>query len=429
MDVQTSTIRRLAFLSSIVMAVSLAVACTSTLGTRPRKNEAAPDVLPPQLNFIETVWPSDAEGRIARDSELHVAEHHDFPFRNEGDTPVQIWLQARSCACSRIELGLLPCVSLGETSLASIGRAEARSLIWHPLTQEDGKGVTIPAHAAGVVRLGWRGREPGLHRLVVNLRTAPDRMTRMPIRLEVIRNFVEPVQVSSEDNLKGPPGDENWVGTLGPGDVRTIRILVWSSTRTNFDLAEQPPTDPFITWGRPESLSTAECERLSLRDGKEVRCAYRISVTVREQAVDGTRLDLGRFHRDVQLTRATGLDPTTLSLGGIVHGPVTVGSPEEGGRISMGSFQRSLGRSRQITLAAEASVPGLAVESYPPFLKVILREEPKEEAHGKVWTLTVEVPPDSLIGPLPPDSNIVLRTTDDRPRRICIPITGCAYFQ
>jgi hypothetical protein len=345
-----------------------------------------------------------------------VPGHHDFAFHNDGDGPVQVWLHARSCACSRVELGLPP--------------ADGDRLTWQPLKQGDGNGVTIPARASGIVRLTWRGEELGPHRLSVELGTEPGAAADGPLTLEAVLNFVEPVRISTEGDLsQPPPGEEGWLGTLAPGETRCLGLLAWSSTRTDFTLQDATPADPFLRCGPPERLGGPECDRLGRRDGKNVLCAYRIPVTLRESAEDGQQLDLGRFRRRVQFGGDADIDPVRVTLGGVVRGAVTVGSGTERGELRLGMFERSEGKSQSITLSAEGSPVGLEVESCPDFLAATLKPETSDGVVAISWMLTARVLPDSLIGPIPPDSVILLRTQGDRPRRIRIPVTGCAVFK
>ncbi len=418
MRARTPTVRQLVSLCGVTVLAVAGGACASRPGARARNGVPAPGALPPRLDFRETVWPQGAQNPdAAADCEWGTVGHHDFGFRNDGGGPVRVWLRAKSCACARVELRLSP------------GPADDGRTTWQPLRQEGGDAVTVPAGAPGIVRLSWKGQELGPHRLSAELGTDPGTADGSPITLEAVVNFVEPVQVGPEDDLQAPPGDDIWVGTLGPGASRTVRILAWSSTRADFALRGKRSADPCLVCGEPQRLAAAECGRLGRRDGKAVRGAYRVPVTVREQAADGTRMDLGRFRRRLEFAGDPALDPVSITLSGLVTGSVTVGSAADRGEIALGRFDRGRGKSGQITLTAEPGVPGLEVVACPEFLRVTLRDGTRDIRHGRAWTLTARVPPDSLIGPLPPDGAIVLRTTGDHPRRVRIPVTGTAYFK
>src|SRR5262249_47811794 len=123
------------------------------------------------------------------------------------------------------------------------------------------------------------------------------------------------------------------------------------------------------------------------------------------------------------------IETVLVSLGGSVRGPVTVGTDTDRGELSLGTFERGAGTSAAITLSTGERGLNLRVESVPDFIQARLSEEKPPGSGGRAWRLTVTVPPDSLIGSIPPNTAVLLRTTGDRPRRIRIPVTGSAYFK
>src|SRR5262249_24997443 len=187
--------------------------------------------------------------------------HHDFAFRAEGDGPVRVWLTSTGCACTRVELG--------------IDTAEG-STTWQALRREDADGLTVPAQTSGAVRVSWRGEGVGPKRLTAELRTEPGGAEGTPITLEVPVNFVPPVRVAPEESLEEPPDGEIKVGALEPGDIRTLHLIAWSSTRDEFSLKPKAPADPHVTCGPPERLGKAECARLERGHDTAVQCAYRV---------------------------------------------------------------------------------------------------------------------------------------------------------
>jgi hypothetical protein len=300
---------------------------------------------------------------------------------------------------------------------------------WRVLSREDADGIAVPAHASGAVRLTWRGEEIGPKRLTAELRTQAGETDGTPVTLEVPVNFVQPVRVAPEESLEEPPDGEIKVGALGPGDTRTLRLITWSSTREGFRLAPVPPADPHVRCGPPERLEPAECDRLGRAHDTAVLCGYRIPVTVRERTADGQELDLGPFTRRLEFTSDPDIDTVVVPLSGSVRGPVTVGNDSNGGEVALGTFERGTGKTGEITLSAEEGGLDLRVESAPDFLRVRLLEEKPAGAAGKAWRVTVTVLPDSLIGPIPPSTAVMLRTTGGESRRIRIPVTGSAYFK
>jgi hypothetical protein len=277
--------------------------------------------------------------------------------------------------------------------------------------------------------LNWKGEEFGPKRLSAVLLTESGEKEGTSVTLEVPLNFVEPVRLGTDDDLKEPPDGEIWIGSLGDGDSRTVRLIVWSSTRDHFGLNPSAPADPHLGCGPPERLDAAACERLGRRAGRTVGCAYRVPVTVHERTAGGQELDLGRFTLPLQFASDPGVDAVRVALGGMVRGKVGVGGEADRGQVALGIFMRDQGKSGAIALSTADRTLDLRVERAPDFLKVDLRPDKAPGQGGKTWRLTVTVPPDSLLGPIPPNTAVVLRTTGVGGRRIRVPVTGIASFQ
>jgi hypothetical protein len=411
------TVPRLLLAAGLVSLAASAGGCAWVArGTGRGAGGPAPADAPARLQFRETIWPHDPADPDARaDCEWRRPGHHDFPFRCEGDGPVRVWLTSTGCACTRVEIGM-------ET-------AAGDSPTWQALSREDADGITLPARADGAVRLSWRGEELGPKRLTAELRNQAGEAEGTPITLEVPVNFVQPVRVAPEESLEEPPDGEIKVGVLGPGTTRTVRLIAWSSTRDRFSLEPSPPADPHVRCGPPERLDSAECDRLGRAHATRVLCGYRVPVTVCERTADGQELDLGPFSGQLAFTSDPDIEPVGVPLGGSVRGPVTVGTDADGGEVALGTFERGAGKSGEMTLTTEETGLDVQVESVPDFVKVRLREEKPPGAAGRAWRLTVTVLPDSLIGPIPPHTAVLLRTTGAGSRRIRIPVTGSAYFK
>jgi hypothetical protein len=252
------------------------------------------------------------------------------------------------------------------------------------------------------------------------------------IDLELHLAFVDPVMVSAEDNLKEPTGEEQVAlgDPLLAGAARTVNLLCWSATRDDFTVQPESTNDPCISVGTPEKLSAEECKQVRHGVPVTVRCAYRIPVTVRERTEDGKhQLDLGRFRRRLQFTSKVSPEPVAITLVGLVRGDIEVGIGAEKDVVALGSFRRDVGASKDVQLKTDRGDIDLEVESksLPDFLKAELREEKDIGGLGKVWTLTVTVPPDGFSGDIPRHTYIVLKTKGERPRRLHIPVTGIAY--
>jgi hypothetical protein len=150
---------------------------------------------------------------------------------------------------------------------------------------------------------------------------------------------------------------------------------------------------------------------------------YRVDVIVRDQPPEAP-LDWGAFHRDIVIkTDKPDIDPKVIPISGRMRGPVTVGVA--GGvndKMILYTFPAKDGKKETIPLSS--TVPGLKLklESYTPkYLHVDLKEYKDGE-----WELTVEVPPNRLMGKLPDGSAVILKTVGPNPRRIHIPILGKA---
>jgi hypothetical protein len=393
-----------------------------TRGAFRRVTAPAPPGAPARLVFRETVWPHDpADPDAQLEFEWRRPGCHDFAFRSEGEGPVRVRLESTGCACTKVELGIAGAGAAGDAARDS-------GTIWHALRPEDAEGIAVPAHAAGALRVSWRGEELGPKRLTAELRLRPGEAEEAPVTLEVPLEFVRPVRLAPADSLEEPPDGEIETEALGPGAARTLRLIAWSSTRGHFSLKPAESADPHVGCGGPEPLGALECERLAREHGTRVLCAYLVPVTVRERTGDGNELDLGPFSCQIRLTSDADIEPAVVTLSGMVHGPLTVGTEADRGAVALGTFQRGEGKSRELTLSTAEERLDLRVEEVPDFLKVSLREAPQGQ-HGKVWRLTVAVSPNSLIGSIPPHTAVVLRTTGSVSRRVRIPVTGYSYLK
>jgi hypothetical protein len=369
--------------------------------------------------------------------EWQAAGQRDFWFRNDRDDPVQALVNRVGCAsCTRVELCVLPEELKNLKPEELDARAQDPALSWQVLDPNDNKGLTVPAHAAGGVRLHWQKKERAFGPQVISadLETESRKTLGHTITLRASLAFVDPVMVGSEDVLKEAPKEGKEVevsfGTLLAGDVKTVNLLCWSFTRPAFTLKSEPPDYPCVSCGAPQKLSADECKKVGEAIPTPILCAYRVPVTVRERTADGRQLDLGRFRRHVKFTTDAIQETGDTTISGVVRGDITVGTDKERDLVLLGSFERSQGTTKDVTLTTERAGLNLEVESKPEFLTAELREEQGLGLLGKTWTLSVTVPPDTtLSGPVPPHSYIVLRTKGDKPRRINIPVIGNAYVR
>jgi hypothetical protein len=391
-----------------------------------------------QLAFASAMmWPaptSDKPEPLPAPWEWQAAGQHDFWFQNNRDDPVQVAVNAVGCAsCTRVELCVLP-EDLKRMKPDQLdAHAQDPGLTWQVLSPQDSKGVTVPAHAAGGVRLHWQKKEraSGPQTISAELETESHRSVGQSITLRVGLAFVDPVMIAAEENLKeASKGSEISVGALLAGDVKTVNLLCFSLTRSAFKVKAEAPADPCITCGTPEAFTAEECRSASSALPTPILCAYRVPVTVRERTDDGKQLDLGRFRRHVQFTSDAVSENGDAVLTGTVRGDIMVGTVErERDLLLLGSFERSVGTTKEITLTTEQANLNLEVESKPEFLTAELHEEKGAGVLGKTWTLSVTVPPDALDGSIPPHTYVVLKTKGAKPRRVNIPVIGLAYVR
>ncbi len=167
-----------------------------------------------------------------------------------------------------------------------------------------------------------------------------------------------------------------------------------------------------------------------------IQSGYRIPLTLRAKAKDGTPMDWGHFRRLVRLTSEDeGIEPVEVKVTGEVHGEVTVGDQGRG-TITLGPFRRSRGARGAIALQTDVQNLKLNLDSarLPPYLKVRFPKEPEKTANGhRTWLLEVEVPPNTARGDFPRaddpayrDSAIYVTTEEKPPRSIRIPVIGTA---
>jgi hypothetical protein len=427
------SITQVILLGCVVVVLVFGATYASMLipATRQGPQQAPPPAASAQLAFDETRWPVEPDKpEAATVYEIEKEGRHDFWFENTGAAEVSVRLNTKNCKCTNVEIALLPDEMRGKTKAERDAFAATTKLDWQSLKTDDSKPYPVPPHKAGGIRLTWNGKHLGRQGLNADFWTESGLVAGEPISLELSLNLVPPLEVTSEQGFEDRSvSKEASVGTLGTGDTRTVTLICWSSTRNEIGVKVQAPEDPCIRCGAPERLSAEECARLSKESGRPILCAYRVPVSVLERSEDGTQFDLGRFRRVVTVTGEPALGPVEMTITGIVHGEVTVGSPDDREVVDLKSFERHDGKSQPITLSTANGKLELEVESYPDFLQVQLKEEKAEGLLGKTWTLTVTVPPDALAGPVPPHTAIMLKTKGEHPRRLRVPVIGTAYVR
>ncbi|MGH7223211.1 MAG: hypothetical protein ACRELF_08285, partial [Gemmataceae bacterium] len=226
-------------------------------------------------------------------------------------------------------------------------------------------------------------------------------------------------------------------------------IVCFSWTRPSFDLKAEllherlkPESDP-VEVGEPIPLKREELPRMENETSKATLIAlsgYRIPVTLRAKAKDGTPIEWGHFRRVVRLSSSdASIESVQIKVTGEVRGDITLGGGKEAGTINLGPFRRSRGTQSEIVLHSDEKEIDLELEAArkPEYLNATL-SKPEETGGGhRRWKLRVEVPPNAVFGEFPRadnpvyrDSAIYVKTrigkTRTSHRSIRIPVLGVA---
>jgi hypothetical protein len=397
----------------------------------------------------------------APEFELHKVGHYDFWFKNPNPFPVELGLQEMSCKCSNVAVlaldpeedkklrRLLPIAAAGETlagcsgllhqlSLANLRLHEtaflADSSRWQkievPVKGVERPPARVPGQQTGMVRIEWDGRQYGPVRLTARVwaQTQDKPRTRSePMRLEVL--------LSIAHGLKFSPTSLT-VPDLGPNSEYLGHFYCWSSTRAGFSIAAHERTnDPnfecLVTPLTGDEFRAAAADESGAkdRDYATALTIYRVTVKVRERSRDGKQMDLGPFHRDIIVsTDQPDYPDGAVEIQGAVRGEFFVGTADDKYRdqVVLRAFRADRGTSATVPIETNLSGMKLVRESVTPsYLETKLEEQPEPDGGGR-WLLTVTVPPNRVTGSLPADSAIVLKTLNQPPRRIRIPVVGKA---
>jgi hypothetical protein len=462
----------LVVLAVLVFAVTLLKSYVgSPGGPEPARSGAAADAAGPkgddlpQLKFGITKYPP---GDGSQDLEYRRPGYHDFLFRNDSPVDVRVGVAGKNCKCSSLELFYLPreesarpratldtartvggCApgALGTGPLAGalagtlfFPTTVEASIPWveliarkTPLVPDAREGVAVPAGAVGWVRMSWTGDKAGAQLMKADV-WMTDPALRQP--LEVWGVFGDPLRLD-----RNPYILEGEVSTRGL--PLTMYVYCWSPTRDQVGLRAEvvrpaglgPESDPFAV---QEFRPLTPDELLAVRNAVvgPVLCGYRLVVVLHKTGPDGkTPCELGTFRREVRLVPDGGIDPLSVAFTGALAGDVTVGSPEDAGRVRFGSFGAGSRRTRSVVL--RSSVPKMRLElekgRVPDYVEAELLG-PDENPLGRTWELRVTVLPDRVSGRFPRDdpayrdSAIYLRAYggEEAPQTIRVPVEGDA---
>jgi hypothetical protein len=386
--------------------------------------------------------------------ELNGKGHHDFWFENSNDYDVEVGFENKSCQCSKIEVltlspeeaqtihkvvpaaavtqvlsssgGLLDLVGLAASTNNRVIGFMGDAKRWQFLDRGDDKAIPVAAKGSGYVRLNWERRQSGPIRLAAkvwvqakgNPRTRSGG-TSLEVPITVVSAFRY-----FPDILKVPD--------LQPNTQASSDLYFWSSTRAGFALhAHEATNDPCFTCTSTPLTGDAFREVADIlqkeQEGTHPLTIYRVGLTVNERLTDGTQMDLGPFYREIILTTDhKDSEPMSVGASGVVRGVVTVGTFEDRDQINLHSFPANRGTTKSFPIGSNQPGLELAVESVVPnYVHVDLQKHPGPGGSMR-WDVSVTVPPDRAMGPLPKDSVIVLKTGGDSPRRIRVPVKGRA---
>jgi hypothetical protein len=295
---------------------------------------------------------------------------------------------------------------------------------WRSIPVGDDRGQLVRKNSTAFLRLSWDGRNLQAVRLGIKLwvqRTGDPKTRGGWTQIEALVNVVGPVR--------------NWPGALEIHDLDSThtsdfaQFYVWSSSRANMTVtAYESKHDPaFVCIVTPLIGDEFRAAVAELAPRFEVApqpvLLYRVDVVVRDQPPEAP-LDWGAFHRDIVIkTDKPDIVPSVIQVSGRLRGPVTVGAA--GGpadKVFLRTFPAKDGTTKTIPLSTNVPELKLEVEHFSPdYLHVDLNDHKNGD-----WELTVEVPPNRLMGNLPESSAVILKTAGPNPRRIHIPIQGTA---
>jgi hypothetical protein len=394
----------------------------------------------------------------SQESEYMVGGNEDFWFQNPNDYDVDVGVEAKSCKCSRIEvLNLtneqeetlrkpLPAVAAADCLSGSAGLLQYLTMVgagqlsvypfmapgpqWRTIAVGTERGQPVRKKSTAFLRLSWDGRNMAAVRLGIKLwvQHAGDPKTRGGwTQIEAPVNVVGPIRFT--------PNELEIHDLDSTSTIASAQFYVWSSSRANMTVTAYESThDPaFICSVTP--LTGPEFRAAVAKLTPEFPIPpqpvllYRVDVTVRDQPPEAP-LDWGAFNREIVIkTDKPDIGVNVIPISGRLRGPVTVGvpgavgvPPGAGDKIILKTFPARDGTKETIPLSS--MVPGLKLEVdhyIPDYLHVDLQDHDNGD-----WQLTVEVPPNRLIGKLPDKSAVILKTVGPNPRRIHIPILGKA---
>ncbi|MFL5244713.1 MAG: hypothetical protein ACJ8FY_21635 [Gemmataceae bacterium] len=405
-------------------------------------------------------------------TEIEVGEPgaYDFWFQNTNDVPIEVSLKSKTCKCTEVDICLAgkgdeewndkatkavlaSCVPTG--AMISVGSALFTSegldrlmdsrppRQWKKLGGGEADSYTVPPQSVGMVRMQWHQKQAATQMLKAEIYMKPQNGAGSSLDLSVPAIFVDPVHIFPTDIP---------LGTISVGSaVSEGTLICWSSTRTQFTIRPAANDDPFFVCGEPTAMSDRDRCLLEQEKKTRIASAYRIPLSVREQAeveetINGKRqksivqMDLGPFKRAVGLVADIQATPIYFSVQGDVKDPdITVDQNSQDrihDRVTFGSFPAADGARTSATIGAPARYQ-LAIDKLPSFLKADIALDEQESSQArKSWKLRLEVLPGTVSGIFPDpnsaelrDTAIYLKMQGSTSRGIRIPVHGNATFR
>jgi hypothetical protein len=411
------------------------------------------------LSFPSRVVPAEGEPPLL--GAVRQPGWCDFWFWNPQDHAVTVWLAHKTCQCSGASLFLVPPTRPVEYILAQVGTggttpaasglasglttlalAASKELWAADQLQRLGEGIAlttedravVPPHAVGAVRLSWNADIVERRRLAVDLGLEAAGKSSQ-LHFEALVVLVSAVEAEAE---------------IAAGVVREQQLpqvipvycysRIYSSLRVRAEVVHdgRPAEADTVEVGEAVPASQPERKALQARLGvSTLRCAYRVPVTLRAAARDGTPCELGVFRRRIELhCEEDPIRVQPVEVSGEVPGPLRVGTPADRGQVALGPFVAEQGKEVRVRLQGESAGLQLEVDRgrIPKFLGEPKLQGPEAGPLGQpTWWLVLRVPPGPALGrfpdpenPLTRDSAVYLKTKDRPPRTIRIPVSGRA---
>jgi hypothetical protein len=302
----------------------------------------------------------------------------------------------------------------------------AKTIDWHPMGVNDIVRNVPPADLRlgkqlAIIRFHVDANTLGPQRLSAEVNYSGGNPQAAETRFEVPIIVVSPVQIAP-NNI---PLDD-----IQAGDVRVTNLLLWSSTRDNFEL-ELPklPDSPNFVFSTPRKLTPQECKIVSQRlpdiypdqPPTRIRAGYFVDLTVHEN-LKGQLLELGQFSKRLTFNAGTPLEAFT-TVTGLVRGDLRIESKNNDDAIALGDFRADLPFTKTVLVTPLRPNLQLKLISHSPeALNPTLKERPGG------WELRLDIAANTISGPLPARSSIILELSGTSSRRVRIPVSGVAFI-